>query len=582
MMRALLLKNPIPTRQDFAAGGSRLPILTRNPTQSTAGFQTFGLPGGGINRTSLGAIRMGDDDGNGPASAIVGDPGDIFFPFRAPDRKYPSVMFEQVGNNVYQPDTVQRAAATEALLKSVGDKQFKATEAAPFEDYFATQRLARDVDMASRNAGLEDLGHSREIMRSLVAERRKGDEDDFLRRMLDAGMTQQDAQMEIDNVRRANALQEARKVEDRTHQSKLLIQRIAKSRGILSSVNEPLTTSGAIENPQPNERMADMTGQPENAYGSSPLDRDRIFKTPEFYRKMLRRTALTQEAGDEMSALANAAAQATGPVPTPAMLQGLERQDAIERKRDSVAARLETAGTRRLIVGKMPSILEPFDSILSGIKKAGSSTRFREVETEDLFSFNAILALNQIINQEPAKLVTLKQELSAFPNLREAGITEILRRITVNVVGVPTIALPVVAERPVTPKQILDMLQKIKLLSGDEVKQMRSQTQRLSYSPFLDDQFTGLSANVPLPPPVDTRSLGRVTEDLVRTAIGDAQRELRAEVRAPAVRIGAAITERRKAVSSMNLSELQEEAQRMGMSTEGTKTQLKARINSLR
>ena len=581
-MRALLLKNPIPTRQDFAAGGSRLPILTRNPTQSTAGFQTFGLPGGGINRTSLGAIRMGDDDGNGPASAIVGDPGDIFFPFRAPDRKYPSVMFEQVGNNVYQPDTVQRAAATEALLKSVGDKQFKATEAAPFEDYFATQRLARDVDMASRNAGLEDLGHSREIMRSLVAERRKGDEDDFLRRMLDAGMTQQDAQMEIDNVRRANALQEARKVEDRTHQSKLLIQRIAKSRGILSSVNEPLTTSGAIENPQPNERMADMTGQPENAYGSSPLDRDRIFKTPEFYRKMLRRTALTQEAGDEMSALANAAAQATGPVPTPAMLQGLERQDAIERKRDSVAARLETAGTRRLIVGKMPSILEPFDSILSGIKKAGSSTRFREVETEDLFSFNAILALNQIINQEPAKLVTLKQELSAFPNLREAGITEILRRITVNVVGVPTIALPVVAERPVTPKQILDMLQKIKLLSGDEVKQMRSQTQRLSYSPFLDDQFTGLSANVPLPPPVDTRSLGRVTEDLVRTAIGDAQRELRAEVRAPAVRIGAAITERRKAVSSMNLSELQEEAQRMGMSTEGTKTQLKARINSLR
>lgn len=581
-MRALLLKNPIPTRQDFAAGGSRLPILTRNPTQSTAGFQTFGLPGGGINRTSLGAIRMGDDDGNGPASAIVGGPGDIFFPFRAPDRKYPSVMFEQVGNNVYQPDTVQRAAATEALLKSVGDKQFKATEAAPFEDYFATQRLARDVDMASRNAGLEDLGHSREIMRSLVAERRKGDEDDFLRRMLDAGMTQQDAQMEIDNVRRANALQEARKVEDRTHQSKLLIQRIAKSRGILSSVNEPLTTSGAIENPQPNERMADMTGQPENAYGSSPLDRDRIFKTPEFYRKMLRRTALTQEAGDEMSALANAAAQATGPVPTPAMLQGLERQDAIERKRDSVAARLETAGTRRLIVGKMPSILEPFDSILSGIKKAGSSTRFREVETEDLFSFNAILALNQIINQEPAKLVTLKQELSAFPNLREAGITEILRRITVNVVGVPTIALPVVAERPVTPKQILDMLQKIKLLSGDEVKQMRSQTQRLSYSPFLDDQFTGLSANVPLPPPVDTRSLGRVTEDLVRTAIGDAQRELRAEVRAPAVRIGAAITERRKAVSSMNLSELQEEAQRMGMSTEGTKTQLKARINSLR
>jgi hypothetical protein len=161
MMRALLLKNPINTKDDFRAGGSGIPILTRNPAQSTAGFQTFGLPtgkstGGSANKTTLGAYRMGDDDGNAAGSAIY--PGEIFPPLNAPLRQYQSVTFESVGNNAYQPETVQRAAATEILLRRLGDNQFKATQAQPFEDYFATQKLAKAVDDASRNAGLEDLG----------------------------------------------------------------------------------------------------------------------------------------------------------------------------------------------------------------------------------------------------------------------------------------------------------------------------------------------------------------------------------------------------------------------------------------
>lgn len=601
MMKAMLLKNPISTRQDFAAGGSGLPILTRNPTQSTAGFQTFGLPtgksyGGSANRTVLGAVRMGDQDGIAPGSAIL--PDDIFYPPGQADRKYTQVMFENVGNNVYQPDTVQRAAATEVLLRRLGDNQFKATDSAAFEDYFATQRLAREVDMASRNAGIEDLGHSREIMRSLVAERRKTDEDDFLRRMLDAGMTQQDAQDEIDNVRRANALQEARKVDDRTHQSKILIQRIAKSRGILSSVNEPLTTSGAIENPQPNERMADMTNQPENAYGSSPLDRDRQFMTPDFYRRMLRRSALTQEAGDEMSALANATAQSETPVPTPSMLRGLERQNAIERTRDNVASRLESVSGKR-VSGKMPKIATPFSSILGEEKKPGSIVRFQEFPTQDLSSFQSILALNQIVNEEGSKLVELKRLLapirltqtSRLGEVPVAHIKEILRKVTVDVIPFTTISLPVVSDKRVDDAAVYKALNGIKLLSGDEVKTMRREL--AGYTPF-DLAFSGAPADTPLPPPVDTRSLGRIAEDVSAAALRDALGELRAEFRAPGVRVetgagrgspavgGGGGGAAPKTLSKMNQAELQAEARRLGLSDAGNKKELAARIRDAR
>lgn len=596
-MKSLLLKNPISTRQDFAAGGSRIPILTRNPTQSTAGFQTFGLPtgsssGGSANRTVLGSIRMGDDDGNGPASAIVGGPGEIFFPARAPDRVYPAVKFESVGNNVFQPETIQTAAATEVLLRRLGDTRFKATESAPFEDYFAVQKLAKEVDDASRNAGLEDLGHSREIMRSLVAERRKGDEDDFLRRMLDAGMTQQDAQAEIDNVRRAMALQEARKVDDRTHQSKLLIQRIAKSRGILSSVNEPLTTTGAIENPQPNEKMADMTGQPENAYGSSPLDRDRVFKTPDFYRRMLRRSALTQEAGDEMSALATATAQADGNVPTPGMLRGLERENAIERARDSVAARLDSVSLRKRVMLPLPPIAEYFTDLLRAAyrgKAPGSLARFKDEEVQDLSAFHSFVALNQAIALEPSNMSKLKRRLET-ERLSEPGmagdrprrdIRGLLRAVTIDVIGTPELSIPFASEgRALDDTSIYNILQRIKGSSRTEIRAVESQMG--GYGALLEEAYAGLPAGAELPAPVDARSEGRRRFDEERAA--------RPVVRAPDVRVeegvaaggGGGAAAPSKPISQMGLAELQAEAERLGLSTLGTKKELKARIQAAR
>lgn len=489
-MKSLLLKKPIPTTLDFAGGGTGVPILTRNPTQSTKGFQTFGLPtgktsGGSANITNLGAYRMGEQDGNAPASAIY--PDEIFTPPKPALRKYQEVTFANVGNNVYQPETIQRDAATEALLKRLGDNQFKATEAAPFEEYFMTQKLAKEVEDASRNASLEDQGYAREIMRNVVAERRKGNEDDFLRKMLDAGMSQQDAQDEIDNVRRANALQEARKVEDRTHQSKLLIQRIARSRGILSAVNEPLTTTGAIENPQPNERMAEMSGQPENAYGSSALDRNRVFKTPEYYNRMLKRSNLTQEAGDEMAALANAAAQATGNVPTPLMLQGLERQDAIERARDTVAYRLDNATNRNRVLLPLPPIAEPFTDLLKPSyrgKAPGSNARFKQEEIQDLSAFHLFVALNQAIALEPANYAKLRR-LLAPERLTEAGretetprrdIRDLLRRVTLEVVGNNELSIPFGTEtRALDDKSILNILQRIKGSSRTDIQTVESQ-----------------------------------------------------------------------------------------------------------
>jgi hypothetical protein len=612
MMKSALLKNPIPTeRIFFRPGGDGVPILTKNSSQSTYGVQSFGLPsgnstGGSANKTSLGSIRMGDDDGNGPASAIVGGPGDIFFPYRAPERKYPQVMFESVGFNLFQPETIQAASSTSALLKAIGDRKFKATEAAPFEDYFATQKLAKAVDDASRNAGLEDLGYSREIMRNLVASRRKGAEDDFMRRALDAGMSAADAQTEVDNVRRANALMETKKVDDREYQSKLLIQRIARSRGIMSSVNEPLTSSGAIENPQLNERMADASGQPENAFGSSPLDRDRVFMTPDFYKRMLRRTGLTQESGDMMAALATATAQATGAVPTPSMLAGLERENAIERSRDAVASRLDAASGRKRTLLPLPPIAEPFIDVLRPAyrnKAPGTLARFKDEEVQDLSAFGCFVALNQAIALEPAKLTQLVGILNEETLIdRSAGrggaeiprrdIRGLLREITIQVVGAAELSLPFAGEsRALDDTSIFNILSRIKGSSRGDIRAVQSQMG--GYGALLEDAFRGLPAGAQLPEPEDTRSAARRAADDARL-----NRPVLPVVEAPEVRVGEgaraapalagggaaaaaagpALTKGQ--INKMNGDTLRATAREMGLSETGSNNVLKDRIKA--
>lgn len=357
----MMEKNPTQSSTvAFRAGGNGVPILTRASAQSTTGYQTMGLPdgsrpmpGGGANKTVLGIYRMGETDGVGAASAIIGNPGDIFSPIPEAPRENPQRTFANVGNNVFQPQ--ENDVATHALLRRLGDQKFKATSQAPFEDYRAQQRLARDLEEASRNASLNDLGVSREIIRNLAAERRQQNEDDYLRKMLDAGATPEAARKEIEDVRNANAIQEAKKVEDREYQAKTLISRIAMARGVTPMVREPLNHSSSIDNPQRSQAMSQAMGMPGDGFGTSPLDMNRQFLTPDFYKKFLRRSTVSQEASDEATAfgqlITGSGAEDILPPPSSgafslATLKGQERQQQVEIAAEALASRLDAIRQR--------------------------------------------------------------------------------------------------------------------------------------------------------------------------------------------------------------------------------------------
>jgi hypothetical protein len=405
----LLEKNPTQSSTvAFRAGGNGVPILTRASASSTSGYQTMGLPGGsmptpggGANRTSLGAIRMGDQDGNGPGSAIF--PDDIFYPPGQPDRVYPERTFANVGNNVFQPQNDDMA--THALLKRLGDQQFKAVANAPFEEYRAQQRLANDLNELSRNASLSDLGTSREIIRNLAAERRQQNEDDFLRKMLDAGSTPEAAKQEIENVRNANAIQEARQVEDRSYQAKMLIQRLAMGRGVTPMVQEPLNQSSSIDNPQRSQAMSQAMGMPGEGFGTSPLDMNRQFLTPEFYKKFLRKTAMSQESMDEQQAFNQRLAEGEIPAPSQgsfsmATLRGQERQLQVENASDALAARLESIRARaNRILNPLPANVvgkEVLNELyrIKGEKKPGNRVLFSSESIQDLKPLQLLIAIN--------------------------------------------------------------------------------------------------------------------------------------------------------------------------------------------
>jgi len=424
----LMEKNPVESSHiAFRAGGNGVPILTRASGQSTAGYQTMGLPdgskpmpGGGANKTTLGAFRMGDQDGNAPASAMYA--GDIFNPPGQPDREYPERTFANVGNNVFQPEN--NDVATIALLKRLGDQKFKAVAEAPFEAYRAQQRLAKDLEEASRNASLSDLGLSREIIRNLAATRRQQNEDDYLRKMLDSGATPEAARKEIEDVRNANAIQEAKKVDDREYQAKTLIQRLAMSRGVTPMVREPLNQSSSIDNPQRSQAMSQAMGMPGEGFGTSPLDMNRQFMTPDFYRKFLRRTNLTQEAGDEQQAFNQMLTE--GEIPAPesgalsmATMRGQERQQQVEMASEALASRLDTLRQRatriklplpKPVVGK-----EILDSLYkSKAKSVGNRVLFSPETIQDMNPLQLLLAINWSVQHEANGYNAIKREVGKY------------------------------------------------------------------------------------------------------------------------------------------------------------------------
>lgn len=446
----LMRGTPISTRQQFSAGGNMLPIVTKASAQSVAGVQQMGTS---VGTTKLGAYRMGDSDGIAPGSAIY--PDDIFSPLPNRQRKYADVTFESVGNRVFQPPGDDMKL--HSLLKKFGDQKFKAEQSAPFEEYFRIQRLVRETDQMSRSGGLEELGASREIIRNLAETRRQGNEDDFMRRMLDAGMSMEDAQDEIDNVRRASALQESRTVDDRQYQSKLLISRIAQSRGGVSQVKDPLSQSAAISNPQNSQDAHLAMGMKDEGFGTNPVDINRQFMTADFYRKFGRKMPQSQEAQDSMAAVNYLISQgAAGDITNVAQVKGLERAEAIQRQREFAASKLETLRNRGTkVVLPLPGFFfsEPLLKQIYGGRKAGETTYFTTEDSQTLTHTQGIVAMNQFLASDPTGKI--RKEASAFLKQyrikRADGKTnpevfEILRLLVTELSNGATVSLPFVGK----------------------------------------------------------------------------------------------------------------------------------------
>lgn len=446
----LMRGTPISTRQQFSAGGNMVPIVTKASAQSVAGVQQMGTS---VGTTSLGAYRMGDADGNAPGSAIY--PDDIFSPLPNRQRKYADVTFESVGNRVFQPPGDEMKL--HSLLKKFGDQKFKAEQAAPFEEYFRIQQLARETDQMARYGGLEEQGASREIMRNLVDTRRQGNEDDFMRRMLDAGMSMEDAQDEIDNVRRASALQESRTVDDRHYQSKLLLSRMAQSRGGVSQVKDPLSQSAAISNPQNSQEAHLAMGMTDEGFGTNPIDVNRQFKTPDFYRRFGRKMPQSQEAQDNMAAVNYLISQgAAGDITNVSQVKGLERAEQIQRQREFAASKLETLRNRGTkVVLPLPDFFFS-DSLLRqvyGNRKPGETTYFTTEDSQTLTHTQGIVAMNQFLASDPSG--SIRSRASAFLKQyrikRPDGKTnpevfEILRGLVIELSNGATVSLPFVGK----------------------------------------------------------------------------------------------------------------------------------------
>lgn len=413
----LLEKNPVESSHiAFRAGGNGVPILTRASGQSTKGIQDMGLPTS--NKTFLGAVRMGDQDGIAPGSAII--PNDIFVTPGQPDREYPERYFQNVGNNVFQP--TNNDSATLALLRRLGDQKFKAEANAPFEEYRAQQRQAKDLEEASRNASLSDLGLSREIIRNMAAQRRQQNEDDYLRKMLDAGATPEAARKEIEDIRNANAIQEAKKVDDRQYQSKILIQRMAMARGVTPMAQEPLNQSSSIDNPQRSQAMSQAMGMPGEGFGTSPLDMNRQFMTADFYKKYLRRSNISQEALDEQSAFNRQLTEGEITLPTTgaysfATMKGQERQQQIEMASEALASRLETLRARgNRILSPLPENIiakRILNRLYESKKKVKGNKVLTSLETiQDMNVLQLLIAINlSVINGGKKAFERLQQSV---------------------------------------------------------------------------------------------------------------------------------------------------------------------------
>jgi hypothetical protein len=250
-----------------------------------------------------------------------------------------------------------------------------------------------------------------------MAERRKQNEDDYLRKMLDSGMSPEDAQDELDEVARANALQESRKVEDRAYQSKLLLVNLAKARGIPANINEPLTQSAPIMNPSPSDAMATAMGTPSAGFGNAPLDVNRQFLTPTYYGRFLSRTRTTDEETDRQTALNNIIATGrAGEFDTPLMLDAKRRELAIEDTAENLANTLTAIRRRALVEPLPPAIFAPdlYRRILKlGLGKSPiEQARMVDRSYSDMTVPQLIISINRLLTENDSLITQIKNDLS--------------------------------------------------------------------------------------------------------------------------------------------------------------------------
>lgn len=334
-----MLARAIPYNQDAGTPDDK-PILTlASLNRKRNEVNQYGLPN---EKSTLGLYRFpGNDVGALSAGEQTRLPPNPTYP-----RNPAAVTFVATGNNVFQPSQYN-GITTHTLLTKIAENKWTAEQNEPYSQYVQQLKLEREISEIEKTASVEQLGLAREVLRSAMAERRKQNEDDYLRKMLDSGLSVEDAKDEIDNVRRANALQEVKKVDDRLYQSKLLLVNLAKKRGLLSSVNEPLSQSAPVMNPAPNDQTATLGGNKADGFGNAPLDIGRKFLTPEYYGRFLRRSQMTQEEGDRQQAMNNLIASGqSGNIQFPSQLDAQQREMNIEFKAESLANQLSAVTNR--------------------------------------------------------------------------------------------------------------------------------------------------------------------------------------------------------------------------------------------
>jgi hypothetical protein len=456
--------------------------------------------------------------------------------------------------------------------------------------------------------------------------------------MLDAGATPEAAKKEIEDVRNANALQEAKKVDDRSYQAKMLIQRMSMARGVTPMVREPLNQSSSIDNPQRSQAMSQAMGMPGEGFGTSPLDMNRLLLTPEYYKRFLRKSTMTQEAADEQQAFNTMLAE--GEIKAPAQgsfslatLKGQERQLRVENAADALAARLESIRSRRnKIINPLPANVLAKD-ILDKLynekdKVKGNRVLFSLNTIEDLRPLQLLIALNLIYVSKrdgESLLNDLMKDYSWGSEQKpDENLLMNLKKLIVELNGGElNVAIPFVSALSpiVSINKLAAMLIDIKTNVNNAVRQrehaaaykeyiiMSNAWEEMVRSANVNaaEFVTTSGPNTALPTSMATPQLPGAGQTVIRgpdvlpTAIQQLrivesqtrQRNMNRQALAQLRGFESQVRERNaaraapapspaptKTLSKMNATELKAEATRLGISTDGTNKEIAARIRA--